>query len=517
MNTDVDVVVVGAGPVGLLTAIELSLGGADVLVLERLAAPSQVLKAGGIGPLGIEALQRRGMASAIATAQIRNFAGMATSAGQKEPGPRSLGSRYSGHFAGLILIRADAQREPERRGSPIDQQAIEAMLADRARSLEIEVRRTCDVTSLNQHADGVDVAWASPTGEGQLRCSYLVGCDGGRSAIRKMAGFDFEGSDPTLTMYQALAEVDHPERLLPHGFHYTSGGMFGCFLGRIFMLDFSGPPANREAPVTHEEFESVLRRVSREDVRLTAFENASRWTDNTRLADTYRRGRVLLAGDAAHIHSPFGGQGLGLGLSDAANLGWKLAAVIRGEMPDGLLDTYTAERRPVAEAVLANTLAQAAIMRPDAQSNAMRGLMAKLMQFDDVNRFMGEMMSGLSVRYDLGSERDEVGRLIGNRPIRQDPTSDGDGEVSLYDMMEGGMGVLVDASSGAEASRLVAASTQRVRCITVERGPSMLIRPDACIAWAGEENSTDGLAEALRRWFVPALDDGVNTTAFARR
>ena len=441
MNTQIedvtDVVVVGAGPVGLLTAIELSLGGVDVLVLERLAAPSLVLKAGGIGPLGIEALQRRGMAAAIAAAQVRNFAGMATSA-QKEPGPRGLGSRYSGHFAGLILIRNDAQKEPERRGSPVDQQAIEAMLADRARSLGIEVRRECDVTGLMQHADGVDVEWASAAGEGRIRCSYLVGCDGGRSSIRKIAGFDFEGSDPTLTMYQALAEVDHPERLLPHGFHYTSGGMFGCFLGRIFMLDFSGPPANREAPVTHEEFEKVLRRVSCEDVRLTAFENASRWTDNTRLADTYRRGRVLLAGDAAHIHSPFGGQGLGLGLSDAANLGWKLAAVVRGEMPESLLDTYTAERRPVAEAVLANTLAQAAIMRPDPQSSAMRDVVAKLMQFDDVNRFMGEMMSGLSIRYDLGSELDEVGRLIGNRPIRHGATSDSD--VSLYDVDGGWYG-----------------------------------------------------------------------------
>jgi 2-polyprenyl-6-methoxyphenol hydroxylase-like FAD-dependent oxidoreductase len=502
MNTQVDVVVVGAGPVGLLTAIELSLGGADVLVLERLAAPSIVLKAGGIGPLGIEALQRRGMAAAIAAAQVRNFAGMATSAGPREPGPRSLRSRYTGHFAGLILIRADAQKEPERRGSPVDQQAIEAMLADRARSLGIEVRRECDVKGLVQHADGVDVEWTSEAGEGRIACSYVVGCDGGRSPVRKMAGFDFEGSDPTLTMYQALAEVDHPERLLPHGFHYTSGGMFGAFLGRIFMLDFSGPPKDREAPVTHEEFEKVLRRVSGEDVRITAFENASRWTDNTRLVDTYRKGKVLLAGDAAHIHSPFGGQGMSLGLSDAANLGWKLAAVVRGEMPESLLDTYTAERRPVAEAVLANTLAQTAIMRPDAQSNAMRNVVAKLMQFDDVNRFMGEMVSGLSIRYDLGSEKDDVGRLIGDRPIRY-----GDGDASLYDVMEDGMGVLLDASLDEKASALVAAVTPRIRCITVDTGPSMLIRPDACVAWANDNNSTDGLEEALRRWFKPTRYD----------
>jgi 2-polyprenyl-6-methoxyphenol hydroxylase-like FAD-dependent oxidoreductase len=443
------------------------------------------------------------MAAPIAAAQARSFAMMPQSAGQNEPNLRGRGPKISGHFAGLMLVRMDAQKEPERRGSPVDQQAIEAMLSDRARSLGIEVRRECDVKSLAQHADDVDVEWASAAGEGHIRCSYLVGCDGGRSPVRKLAGFDFPGWDPTLTMYQALAEVDHPEQLLPHRFRYTSGGMFGSFLGRIFMLDFSGPPKDRQAPVTHEEFEAVLRRVSGVDVRVKAFENASRWTDNTRLVDTYRRGKVLLAGDAAHIHSPFGGQGMSLGLVDAANLGWKLAAVVRGEMPESLLDTYTAERRPVAEAVLANTLAQTAIMRPDPQSSAMRDVVAKLMQFDDANRFMGEMMSGLSTRYDLGSELDDVGRLIGDRPIKR-----GDTVVSLYDLMQDGMGVLLDASTEEKASKLVAATTQRIRCVTVDTGPSMLIRPDACVAWAGEENSIDGLEEALRRWFIPTLDDG---------
>jgi 2-polyprenyl-6-methoxyphenol hydroxylase-like FAD-dependent oxidoreductase len=494
-ENQVDVVVVGAGPVGLLTAIELSLGGVHVVVLERLAAPSQVLKAGGIGPLGIEALQRRGMAADIAAAQARSMAMMAQFAGLNEANPRGRGVRYSGHFAGLILIRADAQKEPERRGSPVDQQAIEAMLADRAGSLGIDIHRECEVTGLVQHVYGVDVAWTSATGEGHIRCSYLVGCDGGRSPVRKMAGFDFPGSDPTLTMYQALAEVDHLERF-PHGFRYTSGGMFGSLLGRMFMLDFSGPPKDRDAPVTHEEFESVLRRVSGVDVRVKAFENASRWTDNTRLVETYRRDRVLLAGDAAHVHSPFGGQGMSLGLADAANLGWKLAAVVRGEMPESLLDTYTAERRPVAEAVLANTLAQAAIMRPDPQSSAMRDVVAKLLEFDDVNRLMGEMISGLSIRYDLGSESDDVGRLMGDRPIRH-----GDIDVSLYDVMQDGMGTFLDASAEGKASKLVAAATQRIRCVAVDTGPSMLIRPDACVAWAGEANSTDGLGEAVRRWF----------------
>jgi 2-polyprenyl-6-methoxyphenol hydroxylase-like FAD-dependent oxidoreductase len=499
MEDSIDVVVVGAGPVGLLTAIELTLGGVGVLVLERLAATSLAMKAGGLGPLGIEALKRRGMADAIDAAEARGIAAM----GQAGAAMRGRSSKFSGHFAGLSLIRKDAQKEPERRSRAVDQQGLEALLADRARALGIEVRRECDVTDFVQQADGVDVAWASPTGEGRRRCAWLIGCDGGRSLIRKKAGFDFPGTSATSTFYQAVAQIDHPERLLPFGWHRTSGGVFSCgpVPGRLFMLDFSGPPEDRQRPVTREEIEDVLRRVSGTDVRVSALESGSRWTDNTRLVDTYRQGRVLLAGDAAHVHSPFGGQGLTLGLVDAANLGWKLAAVIRGEMPDNLLDTYTAERRPVAEAVLANTLAQVAIMRPDPQAGAMRDLVATLLQFDDVNRFIGETTSGLSTRYELGAASDDVGRLLGDRPINH-----GDADLGLYDVMQDGRGVLLDASTDGQASRLVAASTQRIRCVTVDAGPSMLIRPDACVAWIGEEGGTDGLAEALRRWFDPTRE-----------
>jgi 2-polyprenyl-6-methoxyphenol hydroxylase-like FAD-dependent oxidoreductase len=503
MEKQVDVVVVGAGPVGLLTAIELTLSGVRVLVLERLVAASMAIKAMSLGPLGSEALQRRGMAAAIAAAEARSLAAMKQFAEQTGADLRGRSSKFSGHFAGLPLIRKDAQKEPERRAHAVDQPSLEAMLADRARALGIEVRRACDVTSFVQQVDGVEVEWASPTGAGHLRCSYLVGCDGGRSLIRKMAGFEFPGTAPSLTFYQVVAEIDHPERLLPIGWNRTSGGVFsyGPFPGRLFMLDFSGPPEDRQSPVTAEEIEAVLCRISGKDVHVKALESGSRWTDNTRLADSYCRGRVLLAGDAAHVHSPFGGQGLSLGLVDAANLGWKLAAVIRGDMPESLLDTYTAERRPIAEAVLANTRAQVAILRPDPQAGAMRDIVANLMQFDNVNRFIGEMMSGLSTRYDLGSERDEVGRLIGDGPI-----GDGDTAVSLYDLMQDGMGVLLDASPEGAASRLVAASTQKIRCVAVDRGPSMLIRPDACIAWEGEENSTDGLEEALGGWFTPKRD-----------
>ncbi|HSI46765.1 MAG TPA: FAD-dependent monooxygenase [Ideonella sp.] len=497
MDEQVDVVVVGAGPVGLLTAIELTLGGVRVRVLERLAAPSLVAKALGIGPLAVEALQRRGMAEAIAAAEARSLALM------NRPAASAAGPRYIGHFAGLSLIRADAQKEPDRRGRPVDQPAVETMLGELAQTLGIEPRRECDVTGFVQQADGVDVAWSSPAGDGRVRCAWLVGCDGGRSRVRKMAGFAFPGTPPTMTMYQAVLDVDLPERLAPSGWRRTEAGVFsyGFLPRRLVMLDFSGPPADRDAPVATAEIEAVLRRISGADVRVAALESASKWTDNTRLADSYRRGRVLLAGDAAHVHTPFGGQGMSLGLVDAANLGWKLAAVMRGDMPDSLLDTYTAERRPVAEAVLANTLAQAAIMRPDPQSGAMRELMAKLLQFDDVNRFIGEMTSGLSTRYELGSTRDEVGRLIGDQAVRH-----GEVEVSLYALMHAGAGVFLDASPDRQLSSRVAAATDKVCCVAVDGGPSMLIRPDACVAWAGDGSGTEGLADALRRWFNPALD-----------
>ncbi|MDB6079491.1 MAG: monooxygenase FAD-binding, partial [Akkermansiaceae bacterium] len=456
----VDVIVVGAGPVGLLTAIELTLAGASVLVLERLAAPSRVNKALATGPLGIETLLRRGMTAAVDAAEERSLAAMNAFIEQSGGGePRGRGGKFSGHFAGL-MIRKAAQNEPDRHSRPVDQQAVEAMLSGRARSLGIEVRRECDVTGFDEQADGIQVTWASPAGPGSLHCAYLVGCDGGRSSIRKMAGFEFHGTPPTMTMYSAVARFDHPERLAPAGWRHTPEGVFfyGPFPKLLGMLDFTGPPADRDAPVTREEVETALRRISGADVRITVLESAGRWTDNTRLVDSYRRGRVFLAGDAAHIHSPFGGQGMSLGLCDAANLGWKLAAVIRGRMPESLLDTYSAERRAVAQDVLANTLAQAAILRPDPQSAALREILAKLMRFDDVSLFFGEMIGGLSNRYDLGSGREEVGRLTGDRQIGL-----GRIDATLYDLMRDGSGVFLDASADGQPSQLVAAAAPAIR------------------------------------------------------
>jgi 2-polyprenyl-6-methoxyphenol hydroxylase-like FAD-dependent oxidoreductase len=501
MDTHVDVVVVGAGPVGLLLAIELTLGGAGVMVLERLTAPNLDIKAPSVGPLGAEALQRRGMGPQLAAAEDRIFAAMGPAGGAS----RARGARSRGHFA-LLPIRADPEHEPERRIRMVDQHSLEAILGEQAAALAIEIRRGCEVTSVAQHADGVEVGWASPSGPGQTRCAWLVGCDGGRSAIRKLAGFAFPGTPPSLTMYQAVLDLDHPERL-PGWVTRTSEGVLinGPRPRRIGLHDFSGPPADRAAPVTREEVEGVLRRISGADVRVTAIEQAHRWTDTARLVDTYRQDRVLLAGDAAHVHSPVGGQGLSLGLVDAANLGWKLAAVVRGHKPASLLDSYTSERRPVAAAVLANTLAQVALMRPDPRSNALRDIFATLLEFDDVNGYIDGLMSGLVTRYDLGSERDMVGRLAGDRLV-----IDADMPSSLFATMAHGDGIVLDASPDGRAAGFAAGFTP-VRCVTAAAGPSLLIRPDGCIAWAGDASDVgdiEGLADALERWFAPAASRG---------
>ena len=255
----------------------------------------------------------------------------------------------------------------------------------------------------------------------------------------------------------------------------------------------------RGAPGTREEIETTLRRISGADVRVTAVKTATRFTDNARQADRYRRGRVLLAGDAAHVHSPFGGQGLNVGLLDAVNLGWKLAAVVCDRMPESLLDSYTEERHPIAARVLANTRAQVALMRPDVMTDALREIVADLVSLDEGTRYFGEMISGIRIRYDLGSDHPSAGRLSGNFALGDDCA-----ETTLFDQMEDGRAVLVDATDGA-ASAIAARWDILVRCVPRRGGASLLIRPDACIAWAADDADTTGLDAALTRWFGPAM------------
>jgi 2-polyprenyl-6-methoxyphenol hydroxylase-like FAD-dependent oxidoreductase len=507
MKQDVaDVVVAGAGPVGLLLAAELALAGAGVVVLERLADPDETIKAGAIGALAVEALERRGLGPAIDAEEhgtVAAIAAMAARAGGA-PQPGFDIRKIGGHFAGLFLIDQTRQREPERRLRAVRQQAVERILAEHARVHGVDVRRGHEITGFHDGGEGVEIEVRAGDRTLGLRARHLVGCDGGRSFVRKQAGFEFPGTEPTITGHQAVVELDHPERLLPLGWRRTATGMlaFGPVPGRIFLVEFDGPPIDRDAPITVAEVERALRRVSGADVTITAMKTATRFTDNARQATSYRRGRVLLAGDAAHVHSPFGGQGLNLGLLDAVNLGWKLAAQVRGWAPPDLLDTYTTERHPVAARVLANTRAQVALMRPDALTSALRDVVTDILALDEGNRFFGEMMSGITTRYDLGDPHPLVGSLAADRALDLV-----DGEARLYAEMRGGGALLVDAGDGsaADAAR---AWAPRVRVVRARSGASMLVRPDGCVAWASEEGRTDGLDASLARWFGSVSEAG---------
>jgi 2-polyprenyl-6-methoxyphenol hydroxylase-like FAD-dependent oxidoreductase len=492
----VDVVVVGAGPTGLLLASELVLGGVEVVVVERRTEPDLALKAGGIGALAGEVLERRGLGPAL-DAEESVALDAVKAMGQSMGGGGGAAPRpMAGNFGGLFLIEQALQREPGRRMRGVSQAALERILAQQAHALGVEVWRGDAVESFEDTGERVRVSVRGPGGLREVEAAYLVGCDGGRSTVRKRAGFDFPGTDPTLTGRQGIVEIDHAERLLPLGWRRTATGMmaYGPRPGRLSVIEFNGPPADRDAPLTASEFEESLRRVSGADVRITALRSATRWTDIARQASTYRRGHVLLAGDAAHIHSPFGGQGLNLGLVDATNLGWKLAATVRGDAPDGLLDTYTRERHPVAASVLENTLAQLALMRPDPQTTALRQLMAELLtSYADVNRHLGELVSGVATRYDLEDDDPLVGRLVADRELTVGGVS-----TRLFSLMHDGRGLFIDG--GDEASGSVGAWPFRVRVVKATCTPSMLLRPDGCIAWAGRPLA---LRAALERWFSP--------------
>ncbi len=469
-----DVVIVGAGPVGLFLAIELATAGVRPLVLERLVEPDRGIKAAAVGAAGAEALERRGFARALDEEQVTMPVTKAARAGS---GPVK---RPGGHFSALFVIDQDLQRDPERRGRMVPQEALERILAARAGELGIEIRRGVAMEGFEQADDGVIVR----TTAGPLSARYLVGCDGGRSRVRKLAGFEFPGTDPTITGYQALVEFDAPGKLAK-GWRRTPRGLITSIPGRVFTAEFGGPPPDRDAPVTRAEVEMSIQRVSGTDVKILSMSKATRWTDHARQATTYLMGRVLLAGDAAHVHSPFGGQGLNLGLVDAANLGWKLAEAVRGR--DHLLDSYSAERHPVGARVLENTRAQVALVRPDPLTSALRTIVSDLIKLPEGNRHIGEMLSGVGVRYDLGDDDPLVGTLVKDRPL----TLAGGGEERLYALMEKGGGLFVSPSERP--------LPRNVRHARTEEGPSTLVRPDGCVAWT--DASSTSLDEALARWF----------------
>jgi 2-polyprenyl-6-methoxyphenol hydroxylase-like FAD-dependent oxidoreductase len=500
-----DVIVSGAGPVGLFLAAELRRAGLSVAVLECLAEPSFQVRAGSVGPGAAELFDQRGLLDQFPQPDLSMFA---TGAGDGAPRP-------VGHFAGLWLLRGD----PQIRTMPIfaQQRDVEVVLERHARAAGAVILREHELLALADDSLGgpahgdpdypVRVTAAGPAGPAELAARYLVGCDGGRSLVRKQAGFDFPGTGATITGRQAIVGIAEPNPL-QRGWHRTDRGMivFGPDPRRILTVEFDGPPADRDTPASLDEVQASLRRVSGTDVTLTSLVTGTRWTDNTRQVPGYQRGRILLAGDAAHVHPPFGGQGLNLGLQDAANLGWKLAAVIAGQAPDGLLDSYTSERHPAAAAALANTRAQIALMRPDPQTSALRELFAGLMSYDDANQHVSRLMTGVDRPYPLGGSDPEAGRIAADRAVES-----AGGTSRLYELLRVPGALLVDGSPDASWS---GAAAPRLRVVRAPGTASLLVRPDGIVAWgappgarAGDGAAAAGeLSAALARWLgEPAL------------
>ncbi|MEW2133136.1 FAD-dependent oxidoreductase [Streptomyces sp. NPDC005435] len=513
---DYDVVVAGGGPVGLMVACELRLGGARVAVLERLTEVNPTVKGGAITTPGAEALYRRGMLPALAELQrqaldrFRAFIREQNSEDGGEGTGQGLG--IVGHFAG-IMLRADlvdrtepglGDTGPAAEIAFVAQQDIERLLGARAAELGVDVRRGVKLTGFDADDEAVTVR----TGHGVLRAGWLVGCDGGRSTVRKLAGFGFPGTEPEITCHQAVVEMAGAEDL-KIGWTATDTGVYayGPMPGRVVTVEFEGPPADRDAPVTAEDLQARLRRVSGVDITITEVRTATRFTDHARQVTDYRKGRVLLAGDAAHVHSAFGSQGLSLGVGDAMNLGWKLAAVIAGRAPEGLLDTYTAERHPVGARVLDWTRSQVAAMRPDPRSRALREIVGDLAGTVAGTTYLTARLNGGGVRYGLPGGHPLTGR---NTPDLE--LTDGS---RLADHLHGGRALLLDLTDDPELRTLAAGYAGRVDTLTTgcpsrPELAAVLVRPDGFTAWAADAAANTptpaaGLAEALEEWFgVPA-------------
>ncbi|MFD2416810.1 FAD-dependent monooxygenase [Amycolatopsis pigmentata] len=502
-NEDPDVTVAGAGPVGLVLAAELALSGVKVQVLERLAEPAEANKAMSVNVPTAEALDRRGLLAAAQKVHRETLEKMGPFARVAKAG----GARFTGHFAGLVLDPGLVdESDPELAAHAavagammVPQPRLEALLTEHLTRLGVPVRRGVEVTSLEDTGDGVLVG----TTAGPVRTGWLAGCDGGHSTVRRLAGIAFPGTDPEFVGYLANAEIADPEKLV-NGWAWSTRGAYryGPQPGRVTTLEFGDVPADRSAPVTLGEVQASLRRLSGTDVTVTALRaTATRWTDNARQAATYRSGRVLLAGDAAHVHAPFGGQGLNLGVGDAMNLGWKLGAMVAGWAPEGLLDTYDAERRPLGAWVLDWTRAQTAMMRGDAKSAALRAIVADLLGTRDGTTYAVKKISGVTQHFDLPGGHPLVGRFAPD-------LWPADGS-RLADHGHDGGFLLLDRTSGGVFARLAAPWAGRVTSVTGGHAtPSgVLVRPDGVVAWAtdstgntGDTDSTAGLEAALRRW-----------------
>lgn len=468
-----DVVIAGGGPTGLMLASELRLHGAHVLVLEKEAEPTRHVRALGLHVRSIELMDQRGLLDRF-LAHGRQYPLGGFFAGMVKPAPARLDTAH-----GYVL--------------GIPQTSTDRLLAERAAELGAEIRRGCELVGLSQDDHEVTAELADGT---HLRSRYLVGCDGGRSTVRGLLGVGFPGEPsrvetllgemevtaPPETVAAVVAEVRETQKRF-------GLGPIGEGLYRV-VVPAEGVAEDRSVAPTLAEFRQQLRAFAGTDFGVHSPRWLSRFGDATRQADRYRIGRVLLAGDAAHIHPPTGGQGLNLGIQDAVNLGWKLAAEINGWAPDGLLDSYHAERHPVAADVLSNTRAQMELLSTEPGPQAVRRLLSELMDFDEVNRYLIEKITAISVRYDLGEGHGLLGRRL--RDVRLT-------RGRLYELMHAGRALLLD-----QTGRLsVAGWADRVdHVVDVSEEldvPAVLLRPDGHVTWVGDDQRE--LFGQLSRWF----------------
>ncbi|MGI5502245.1 rifampin monooxygenase [Lentzea sp. CA-135723] len=470
----IDVIIAGGGPTGMMLAGELRLHGVGVLVLERDPEPTKVVKALGLHARSIEVMDQRGIVERFLDAgRTHPLAGFF--AGIDRPAPEKLDTKYP-----VVL------------GLP--QPQIERLLTEHAVEASAEIRRGATVTAFEQDDEGVTVTLADGT---SLRARYLVGCDGGRSTVRKLAGIDFPGEPSRVETLLGEMEIGIPwEEAMPLMLEvretqkrFGIGPIGGTATYRV-VVPADSVNEDRAAVPTLDDVKAQLVKVAGTDFGVHSPRWLSRFGDATRQAERYRSGRVFLAGDAAHVHPPTGGQGLNLGVQDAFNLGWKLAGAVHGWAPSDLLDTYEAERHPVAEEVLNNTRAQIELMKVEPGPQAVRRVFTELVAFEEVNRYLIEKIIAVAVRYDLGSEHPLVGRRIGDLALKRG---------GLYAQMHAGRGILLDqagtVSAGGWADRV-----DHVVDVSEELDvPAVLIRPDGHVAWVGEDQAS--LDAELARWF----------------